>query len=71
MIIPSAKRAGELLYVSRNQLRKIMGLLTAHCQLKEYLLKLGLTGTTGCERSRLLKQPHKFFVAIRHWQYQD
>jgi hypothetical protein len=71
MIRPSAKRAGELLCMSRNQLRIMMGLLTGHCQLKEYLLKLGLAGITGCERSRLLKQPHMFFVMVRHWQYED
>jgi hypothetical protein len=57
-IRPSAKRAGELRLMSRNQLRIMMGLLTRHCQLKEYLLKMGLAGTTGCERSRILKQPH-------------
>jgi len=71
MIRPSAKRGGELLCMSRNKLRIMMGLLTGHCQLKEYLLQLGLAGTTGCERSRLLKHPHMFFVTVRHWQYHD
>jgi hypothetical protein len=31
---PSAKRAGELLNLSINQLRIMTGLLTAHCHLK-------------------------------------
>jgi len=63
MIRPSAKSADELLCMSRNKLRIMMGLSTGHCRLKEYLLQLGLA---GCERSRLLKHPHMFFVTVRH-----
>jgi hypothetical protein len=39
---PSAKKkGGELLNLSRNQLRIVMGLLTEHCNLKGHLYKLG------------------------------
>jgi hypothetical protein len=39
---PSARKAGELLNLSRNQLRIMMGLLTGHCHLKEHLFNWGL-----------------------------
>jgi hypothetical protein len=39
---PSAKIAGELLNLSRNQLRIMMGLPTAHCHLKAICLNWGL-----------------------------
>jgi len=38
---PSVERAGELLSLSRNQLRIMTGLLTGHCHLRRYLFKLG------------------------------
>jgi hypothetical protein len=37
----SAKRAGKLLILSRNQLRIMMGLLTGHCHLKIHYLNCG------------------------------
>jgi hypothetical protein len=40
--ISSATRAEELLNVSRNQLRIMMGLLTGHCHLKGHQFKLWL-----------------------------
>jgi hypothetical protein len=46
---PSAKRAGELLNLSRDQLRIMMGLLTGHCLFKGRLFKLGLVDSLGCE----------------------
>jgi hypothetical protein len=36
---PSAKKAGELLSLSRNQLNVMTGLLTGHCRLNGYLFK--------------------------------
>jgi hypothetical protein len=36
---PSAKKAGELLSLKRNQLRIMTGLLTGHCQLKGHVFK--------------------------------
>jgi len=41
LITPSAKKGGELLKLSRNQLRIMTGLLTVHCHLKGHLFKLG------------------------------
>jgi hypothetical protein len=38
----SAKRTGELLRLSRNQLRVLMGMLTGFCHLEGQLFKLGL-----------------------------
>jgi hypothetical protein len=49
---PSAKRAGELLNLSRKQQRIMMGLLTGHCHLKEHLLKLGLVDSPRCDRCK-------------------
>jgi len=46
---PSAKRAGELLNLSRDQLKIMMGLLTGHCHLKGDVLTLGLVDSPGCE----------------------
>jgi hypothetical protein len=45
---PSAKRAGELLSLSRNQLRILTGLFTRHCHLKGHLFKLGLVDSPQC-----------------------
>jgi hypothetical protein len=36
---PSARKAGELLNLSRNQLRIMTGLLIGHCHLKGHLFK--------------------------------
>jgi hypothetical protein len=49
---PSAKRAGELLSLSRNQLRILTGLLTGHCHLKGHLFKLGLVNSPKCDRCK-------------------
>jgi ribonuclease HI len=38
---PSARRAGELLSLNRNQLRIVTGLFTGHCHLKGRLFKWG------------------------------
>ena len=48
----SAKRTGELLNLSRNQLNSKMGLLTVHCHLKVHLFKLGLVDSPMCERCK-------------------
>jgi hypothetical protein len=50
---PLLKAAGELLNLSRKQLRIIIELLTGHCHFKGHLLQP-------------LKQPHTFFVTVRH-----
>jgi hypothetical protein len=47
-----AKRAGDLLNLSRNQLRIIMGLLTGQCHLKGHLLKVRLVDSSGCDRCK-------------------
>jgi hypothetical protein len=38
---PSGRRAGELLSLSRNQLRILTGLFTGHCHLKDTCLNWG------------------------------
>ena len=44
----SAKRSGELLNLSRNQLRIIMELLIGHSYLKGHIYKLGLVESPKC-----------------------
>jgi hypothetical protein len=40
----------DLLRLSRDQLRWIVGLLTGHCHLKGHLSKMGLMNDSICER---------------------
>jgi hypothetical protein len=47
---PSARRTKHLLKLNRDQLRRMVGLLTGHCHLKGHLFKLGLTDDLTCER---------------------
>jgi hypothetical protein len=47
---PSARRTKDLLKLNRDQLRRVVGLLTGHCHLKGHLFKLGLTVDPTCER---------------------
>jgi hypothetical protein len=49
---PSARKAGELLNLSRNQLRIMTGLLKGHCHLKGHLFKLGLVNSPECNRCK-------------------
>ena len=49
---PFAKRAGELLNLSRNKLWILTGMLTGHCHLKGHLLKLGLVISPECNRCK-------------------
>jgi hypothetical protein len=49
---PSAKRARELLNLSRNQRRIMTGLLKGHCHLEGYLLKMGLVDSPRCDRCK-------------------
>jgi hypothetical protein len=49
---PCAKKAGELLNLSRNQLRIMTGLLTGHCHLKGHLFQLGLVDSSECNRCK-------------------
>jgi hypothetical protein len=42
------KKAGELLNLSRNQLRIMTGLLTGHCHLNGHIFKLGLVNSPKC-----------------------
>jgi hypothetical protein len=46
---PTAKKAGELLNLSRNQLRTMTGLLTEHCHLKGCLFNLRLVNSPKCD----------------------
>jgi hypothetical protein len=46
------QKAGELLNLSRNQLRVMTGLLTGHCHLKGHLFKLGLINSPECNRCK-------------------
>jgi hypothetical protein len=48
----SAKRDGELLSLSRNQLRILTGLFTGHCHLKGHLFILGLVDSPKCDRCK-------------------
>jgi hypothetical protein len=50
MLGPSARRMKDLLKLSRDQLRWVVGLFTGHCHLKGHLFKLGLTDDSTCER---------------------
>jgi hypothetical protein len=47
---PSARRTKNLLKLSRDQLRWVVGLLTVYCHLKGHLFKLGLTDDPICKR---------------------
>jgi hypothetical protein len=49
---PSAMRAKELVNLSQNPLRIMMGLLTGHCRLNWYLLKLWLVDNPRCGRCK-------------------
>jgi hypothetical protein len=49
---PSARKAGELLNLSRNQLRIMTGLLTGHCHLKGHLFNLALVNSPNCNRCK-------------------
>jgi hypothetical protein len=50
--IPSAKRAGELLILSRNHLRILTKFLTGHCHLKGHLFELRLVNSPQCDRCK-------------------
>jgi hypothetical protein len=47
---PSAKRPRDLLKLNRDQLNRLVGLLTGHCHLKGHLFKPGLRVNSTCER---------------------
>jgi hypothetical protein len=49
---PSAKKAGKLLNLSRNQLRTLPRLLTGHRHLKGHLFNLGLVNRPKCDRCK-------------------
>jgi hypothetical protein len=49
---PSVKRAEEILNLSRDQLRILMGLLTGHCHLNRHLFTLWLVDNPGCGRCK-------------------
>jgi hypothetical protein len=53
---PSAKKAGKLLNLSRNQLKILTGLLTGHCHLKGHLCNLGLVNSPECDRCKQASQ---------------
>jgi hypothetical protein len=65
------KRAGELLNLSRNQLRIMMGLLSGHYHLKGHVYKLCWQEAVGeVEGHMHVQWCHLFFVTVRHWWYQ-
>jgi hypothetical protein len=47
---PSAIKTRELLKLNRNQLQRVVGLLTGHYHLKGHLFILGLTNSPMCKR---------------------
>jgi hypothetical protein len=49
---PCARKSGELLSISRIQLRITTGLLTGHCHLKGHLFKNGLVYSPKCDRCK-------------------
>jgi hypothetical protein len=63
----SVKKAGELLSVSRKQLRITKGLRRWHCHLKEHLFKLRLVKKIRCRTdvSRHPKWLYTFLVTVR------
>jgi hypothetical protein len=65
---PLCEKVGEMLRLTRNQLRIMTGLLTEHSHLKGHLFKLGLVNSPKCDASRHLKRPHKFFMTVKLWQ---
>jgi len=70
--IPSAKRAGELLNLNRNQPRIMMGLLSGHYHLKGHLFNWCWQEASGeVDANSPVKWCHLFCMTIRHWWYQD
>jgi hypothetical protein len=63
---PSAKKAGELFNLSRNQIRMMTGLLIGQCHSKGHLFKLGLVNNSKC---RHLKRPETFFLTVGLWPH--
>jgi hypothetical protein len=59
---PSARRAGELLSLNRNQLRILTGLFTGHCHLKGHLFKLGLVDSPECDRCKQASETASHFL---------
>jgi len=51
----------ELLHLSRNQLRIVMGLLTGHCNLKGCYINLGAVSPRCNRCKQTFEQPHMFF----------
>jgi hypothetical protein len=69
---PSVKRAGELLNLSRNQLRIMTVLLTGHCHVKGHLFNLQLVDNHWCGRcKRASETASHVLVTVRHWLYFD
>jgi hypothetical protein len=67
---PSARETGELLNLSRNQLRIMTGLLTGHCHLKGHLFKLGLVNSPKCNRCKQASETaSNVSVIVRLWPH--
>jgi hypothetical protein len=64
---PSARRAGELLNLNRNQLRILTGLFTGHCHLKGHLFKLGLVDSPECDRCKQASETASHVLGDRPW----
>jgi len=52
----------ELLHLSRNRLRIVMGLLTGHCNLKGRYANWGAVSPRCNRCKRAFEQPHMFFL---------
>jgi hypothetical protein len=61
---PSARKADELLNLSRNQLRIMTGLLTGHCHLKGHLFKLGLINSPECNRCKQASETASHILCV-------
>jgi hypothetical protein len=52
MCVHTCKKGGELVNLSRNQLRIMTGLLIGHCHLKGHLFNLGLVNSLEYDRCK-------------------
>jgi hypothetical protein len=66
---PSAKKVGELLNLSRNQLRIMTRLLTGHCHLKGHPFKMGLVNIPECESCKQASETASHVVTVRLWPH--
>jgi hypothetical protein len=69
---PSAKKAGELLKLSRKQLRIMTGLLKGHCRLKGHQFKMELVNSPKHDRwKQVSEMASHIFMTVRLWPHLD